>query len=100
MSTTPLESQTTDAVTFPADGITLAFFGAVNDGCFRCFDCSLVSGCTEFVYAPESGGEGTNELKLLINQAPSSECFVLVQVRFLSFMLLDGMTICDLGSGS
>ncbi|CAK8697069.1 unnamed protein product [Clavelina lepadiformis] len=96
MSTTPLESQNTDAMTFPANGITLTFLGAGDDRCFHCFDCSLVSGCTEFTFGPESEGEGPNELKLLINQAPSLECFVLIQVRFLSCLLLDGMTMGDL----
>jgi hypothetical protein len=40
----PPASQNTDAMTFPADGTNLAFFGAQQPAFVHCFDCSLDSG--------------------------------------------------------
>ena len=40
----PFVSQNTEAITFPADDTTLAFFGAGEFECFHCMDCLLVSG--------------------------------------------------------
>jgi len=37
----PLASQNTDAVTFPADGTDLAFFGIEQPASLHCFDCFL-----------------------------------------------------------
>ena len=40
----PFTSQNTEAITFPADDTTLAFFWAAEFECFHCMDCLLVSG--------------------------------------------------------
>ena len=39
----PFASQKTEAITFPADDTTLAFFGGEEEGCFHRGDCRLVS---------------------------------------------------------
>jgi len=39
----PSASQNTNAMTFPADGTDLVFFGAEQPASVHCFDCSLDS---------------------------------------------------------
>jgi hypothetical protein len=40
----PSASQSTDAMTYPADGTDLVFFGTEHLASVHCFDCSLDSG--------------------------------------------------------
>jgi hypothetical protein len=40
----PSAYQNTNAMTFPADGTDLVFFGADQPASVQCFDCSLDSG--------------------------------------------------------
>ena len=47
MNTMPFASQNTEAITFPVDDTTLAFFGAGEVECFHCMDCLLVSGSNQ-----------------------------------------------------
>jgi len=41
----PSASQNTDAITFPADGTELVFFGAEQPASVHCFDCCWILVC-------------------------------------------------------